>query len=140
LRVPFQSYSAPLLHSKAVLKNYGNNKSYCTFTIVGRLFTAGDFALWNTSIHFTTATNATLLGITVPLWVELGAWLPFCERLSTRFWLGFGLAHAGATLILGTDFPLHPRLSINNLMAIGVGIFYGRYMLVTQHSRLSFNP
>ena len=116
------------------------NKSNIVFPVLGGLFTAGDFALWNTSIHYTTAANATLLGNTAPLWVAIGAWLLFRERLSTRFWLGLGLALAGAALILGTDFLLHPRLGIGDLMAIGTGVFYAGYMLVTQRSRQHFNP
>lgn len=110
------------------------------FPLAGGLFTAGDFALWNTSVNYTTAANATLLGNTAPLWVALGAWLLFRERLSTRFWLGLGLALAGATLILGTDFLLHPRLGMGDLMAIGTGVFYAGYMLTTQRSRQHFSP
>ena len=116
------------------------NKSNIIFPVIGGLFTAGDFALWNTSVNYTTAANATLLGNTAPLWVALGAWLLFRERLSARFWLGLGFALAGATLILGTDFLVHPRLGIGDLMAIGTGIFYAGYMLVTQRSRQHFNP
>src|SRR5258706_9127754 len=37
------------------------------FTRVAGLFTACDFALWNSSLKFTTAANATLLGNTSPL-------------------------------------------------------------------------
>jgi len=114
--------------------------SFLVFPILGGLFTAGDFALWNTSVNYTTAANATLLGNTAPLWVALGAWLLFRERLSLHFWLGLGLALAGATLILGTDFLIHPRLGIGDLMAIGTGVFYAGYMLVTQRSREHFNP
>lgn len=116
------------------------SKSNIIFPFLGGLFTAGDFALWNTSLEYTTAANATLLGNTAPLWVALGAWLLFRERLSARFWLGLGLALAGATLILGTDFLLHPRLGIGDLMAIGTGVFYGGYFLSTQRSRQYFNP
>jgi len=121
-------------------KNCKINRSNIIFPILGGLFTAGDFALWNTAVNFTTAANATLLGNTAPLWVALGAWFLFREKLSGRFWLGLGLALAGATLILGTDFILHPRLGIGDLMAIGTGVFYGAYMLVTQRSRQHFNP
>ena len=116
------------------------SKSNIIFPVLGGLFTAGDFALWNTAVNYTTAANATLLGNTAPLWVALGAWLLFRERLSARFWLGLGLALAGATLILGTDFLLHPRLGIGDLMAIGTGVFYGGYFLATQRSRQHFNP
>ena len=116
------------------------NRHNILFPILAGLFTSGDFALWNTSVNYTTAANATLLGNTAPLWVALGAWLLFREKLNGRFWLGLLLALAGATLILGTDFLLHPRLGIGDLMAIGTGLFYAGYMLVTQRSRQHFNP
>ena len=116
------------------------NRYNILFPILAGLFTSGDFALWNTSVNYTTAANATLLGNTAPLWVALGAWLLFREKLNGRFWLGLLLALAGATLILGTDFLLHPRLGIGDLMAIGTGVFYAGYMLVTQRSRQHFNP
>ena len=116
------------------------NRQNVIFPVLAGLFTAGDFALWNTSVHYTTAANATLLGNTAPLWVALGAWLLFREKLNGRFWLGLLLALAGATLILGTDFLLHPRLGIGDLMAIGTGMFYGGYFLSTQRSRKHFNP
>ena len=116
------------------------NRQNILFPVLAGLFTSGDLALWNTSVHYTTAANATLLGNTAPLWVALGAWLLFGERLNRRFWLGLLLALAGATLILGTDFLLHPRLGIGDLMAIGTGMFYGGYFLATQRSRRHFNP
>ena len=140
----YRVFLSSLLLTPFFLRSYrarrNINRSNILFPMLAGLFTAGDFALWNTSISYTTAANATLLGNTAPLWVAIGAWLLFRERLSTRFWLGLGLALAGAALILGTDFLLHPRLGIGDLMAIGTGIFYAGYMLVTQRSRQHFNP
>jgi drug/metabolite transporter (DMT)-like permease len=116
------------------------NRNNLIFPVLGGLLTAGDFALWNTSVKYTTVANATLLGNTAPLWVALGAWLLFREKLSGRFWFGLWLALAGATLILGTDFLLHPRLGLGDLMAIVTGVLYAGYMLVTQRSRQHFSP
>jgi drug/metabolite transporter (DMT)-like permease len=140
----YRVFLSSLILTPFFLQNYWKDckitRRNIIFPILGGLFTAGDFALWNTSVHYTTAANATLLGNTAPLWVALGAWLLFREKLDGRFWLGLGLALAGATLILGTDFLLHPRLGIGDLMAIGTGMFYGGYFLVTQRSRQYFNP
>ena len=140
----YRVFLSSLLLTPFFLKGYrarrNINRSNILFPVLAGLFTAGDFALWNTSISYTTAANATLLGNTAPLWVAIGAWLLFRERLSTRFWLGLGLALAGAALILGTDFLLHPRLGIGDLMAIGTGIFYAGYFLSTQRSRRHFTP
>jgi drug/metabolite transporter (DMT)-like permease len=120
--------------------NCNINRRNILFPILAGLCTAGDLALWNTSVQYTTAANATLLGNSAPLWVALGAWFLFRERLNGRFWLGLLLALAGATLILGSDFILHPRLGIGDLMAVGTGMFYGGYFLSTQRSRQRFNP
>src|SRR5215207_10970054 len=45
------------------------------FPILAGVFTACDLALWTSSLSYTTAANATLLGNTAPLWVALGTWL-----------------------------------------------------------------
>ena len=110
------------------------------FPILAGVFTAGDFTFWNSSLAFTTAANATLLGNTAPLWVALGAWLIFREKLSGVFWLGLALALAGATLIMGNDFLLHPRLGLGDLMASTAAIFYASYMLSTQRGRQHIDP
>jgi len=140
----YRVFLSSLILTPFFLKTYKQErkitKSNIIYPILGGLFTAGDFALWNTSVQYTTAANATLLGNTAPLWVALGAWLLFREKLTGRFWLGLGLALVGATLILGTDFILHPRLGIGDLMAIGTGMFYGGYFLSTQRSRQYFGP
>lgn len=140
----YRVFLSSLLLTPLFIRNYQKkdkvNRNTIIFPVLAGLFTAGDFALWNTSVQYTTAANATLLGNTAPLWVALGAWLLFREKLNGRFWLGLGLALAGATLILGTDFLLHPRLGIGDLMAIGTGMFYGGYFLYTQRSRIHYSP
>jgi drug/metabolite transporter (DMT)-like permease len=110
------------------------------FPLLAGLFTACDFALWNSSLAFTTAANATLLGNTAPLWVALGAWLIFREKLTRGFWLGLALALTGAILIMGGDFLLHPRLGIGDMMASSAALFYASYMLSTQRGRQYIDP
>jgi drug/metabolite transporter (DMT)-like permease len=108
--------------------------------LLAGIFTALDLALWNTSLSYTTAANATLLGNTAPLWVALGTWLIFKQRLSPTFWRGLAITLFGAALILGTDFLFHPRLGIGDVMAVFTGFFYGIYFLFTEKSRLYFGP
>lgn len=105
------------------------------FPILGGIMTAFDHALWNTSVNFTSAANATLLGNTAPLWVALAAWLIWHERLAARFWSGLALTLGGATAVLSSDFLRHPALGIGDLLAITAGLFYAGYFLVTQRGR-----
>ena len=45
----------------------------------------------------------------------------------------------GAALIMGTDFILHPRFGIGDVMATFTGFFYGGYYLITEKSRAQFD-
>jgi drug/metabolite transporter (DMT)-like permease len=110
-------------------------KEILIFPVMGGLFTALDHAVWNTSVLYTTAANATLLGNTSPLWVALAAWLLFRERLIGLFWGGLALTLSGAAVVLGGDFLLHPTLGVGDLLALSAGIFYAGYFIFTQKGR-----
>ena len=110
------------------------------FPILGGLFTAFDLAFWNNSVLYTTASNATLLGNTAPIWVALVTMFIFRHKLPKGFWLGLTLALGGAALVLGSDFIVHPRLGLGDLMAIAAGFFYAGYLLSTQRGRESLDP
>jgi drug/metabolite transporter (DMT)-like permease len=110
------------------------------FPLLAGLFTACDLVLWTTSLSYTTASNATLLGNTSPLWVALGTWLILKQKLSSAFWRGLAIALLGAALIMGTDFILHPRFGIGDAIATSTGFFYGGYFLFTEKSRTLFDP
>ena len=110
------------------------------FPLLAGIFTALDLALWTSSLSYTTASNATLLGNTAPLWVALGTWLILKQKLGASFWRGLAITMAGAALIMGTDFILHPRFGIGDVMANMTGFFYGGYYLFTERSRVYFDP
>ncbi len=110
------------------------------FPFMAGVFTALDLALWTSALAFTTAANATLLGNTAPLWVALGAWLILKQKLSATFWRGLAITLTGAAIIMGTDFILHPRFGVGDVMAVFTGFFYGGYFLFTEKSRFYFSP
>lgn len=115
------------------------SKAILIFPILGGVLTALDHGFWNTSVIFTSAANATLLGNTAPLWVALFAWLAWKERLKAAFWIGLLLSLAGAAIVLGTDFLRHPTLGIGDILAITAGVFYAGYFLVTQRGRVHWD-
>jgi drug/metabolite transporter (DMT)-like permease len=105
------------------------------FPILGGILTALDHGTWNSSLRYTSAANATLLGNTAPLWVALFAWLVFREKLRGLFWLGLTFALAGAVIVLGSDFIIHPSIGLGDMLAIAAGVFYAGYFLVTERGR-----
>jgi drug/metabolite transporter (DMT)-like permease len=110
------------------------------FPLLAGMFTAFDLTLWTSSIAYTTAANATLLGNTSPLWVALGTWLILKQKLTAGFWRGLAITLMGAVLIMGTDLIMHPRFGVGDAMALFTGFFYGGYFLFTQKSRTTFDP
>jgi len=116
------------------------DKKYMFLPLFAGVFTAFDFALWNSSLKYTTAANATLLGNTAPLWVALAAFFFFREKLRGIFWLGLVIALAGAALVMGGDFLTHPTLGVGDLMASTAAIFYAAYQLITQRGRQYIDP
>ena len=116
------------------------DKKYLAFPLLAGIFTAFDLAFWNSSLKFTTAANATLLGNTSPLWVALFALFIFREKLRGTFWLGLIIALTGAVLVMGSDFLHHPTLGIGDLMASTAAVFYASYQLITQRGRKHIDP
>ena len=115
-------------------------KKFLVFPLLAGIFTAFDFGFWNSSLKFTTAANATLLGNTSPLWVALFALFVFREKLRGIFWFGLILALTGAAFVMGTDFLRHPTLGLGDLMASTAAIFYASYQLTTQRGRKYIDP
>ncbi len=110
-------------------------KAILVFPLLGGIFTALDHGTWNSSLRYTSAANATLLGNTAPLWVALFAWLIFREKLKGLFWVGLALAMGGAVIVLGSDFIRHPSIGLGDLMAMTAGVFYAGYFIVTERGR-----
>ncbi|MGA7733757.1 MAG: DMT family transporter [Chloroflexia bacterium] len=104
-------------------------------TIIAGLFFALDLGFWNTSLLFTSAANATLLGNLSTLWVSLGALVIFHESLKRRFWAGMVIALVGVAIVVGRDVIEHPQLSWGDLLAVLSSTFYAAYILATNRVR-----
>ncbi|MDP3183641.1 MAG: DMT family transporter, partial [Anaerolineales bacterium] len=102
-RLFFAAFMLAPFFAHRCLKNCTLDRTNVIFPILGGLFSALDLAFWNTSLDYTTASSATLLGNTAPLWVALVAMLVFREKLKKDFWLGLGLALCGAALVMSAD-------------------------------------
>ncbi len=110
-------------------------KAILLFPILGGIFTALDHGTWNSSLRYTSAANATLLGNTAPLWVALFAWLVLRQKLKGSFWVGLAFALGGAVIVLGSDFIRHPMIGLGDLLAMAAGVFYAGYFIVTERGR-----
>lgn len=103
--------------------------------VLGGLVFAANIFAWNAALNLTTVANATFLDHTASLWVGLGAWLLFGERLRARYWLGLGVALAGAAILTGLDGFDGSTASIGDLLALAGALMYASYLLLTQRVR-----
>ena len=140
----YRQFFALLILAPFFIKHvYKNNKitaKNLIFPILGGIASGCDLGLWSSSLSYTTASNATLIGNTAPLWVALVGLIWFKERLLRDFWIGLTLTMGGALLIMGSDFLLHPRLGIGDLMALGTSVFFAGYYLATERGRKFLDP
>ena len=102
--------------------------------LAGALF-GTDVAAWTSGVVISGATLPTLFVNTNPLWVGLGAWLIFRERLTPGFWVGLAVAMAGAFIVFGADLSADTPLNQGGLLGLLAGFFYGIYFLVAQRGR-----
>jgi drug/metabolite transporter (DMT)-like permease len=103
------------------------------------VFFGCDLALYNTSVMRTTATTATLFGNNAPIFVGIGSWLIFGRRPQPRFWIGLGLAMAGAAVVMVATARQDSGQGAGDLtgalMAIAAAVFFAGYLLTIERVR-----
>lgn len=103
--------------------------------LLAGLFFAGDLAVWHFSILFTTVANSTLLANLAPIFVTLGAWALFRQRVTRTFLAGMLVAMAGAFVLVGPSFGAGERQLLGDALGVVTAMFYAAYMLAVKHLR-----
>lgn len=97
----------------------------------GILF-GSDIAIWNLSIHYSNATQATLLTNLSPVWVGIGSAVFLHERPGKQFWIGTMLALSGMVILIGPDTFTRMQFDKGFVMAVVSGLLYASYMIVSK--------
>jgi drug/metabolite transporter (DMT)-like permease len=96
-------------------------------------------SIWHWSLRFTPVANATLLVNYAPVWVTLGGWWLFRDRIEKIFLAGLSLALLGATLIVGASFQIRPEQVWGDFLALTASISYAGYLLAVTRLRRDFS-
>jgi len=114
--------------------------------IIGGVFFGLDLAFWNTSVMYTGAAVASILGNNTPVFVAILSWLLLRKRPKLAFWIGLSLSVAGClTIMLGSaSGGSTPVTMYGNLLAIGGSVCFAAYLVTTERVRremdtLTFN-
>ena len=113
---------APTAQTSSIRANLG------VLVLSGVLF-AADVATWHWALGFTTVANATLLGNLAPIWVTIGAWLLFRQRVTRGFVLGLIAAFAGCVILMSRSLELGSDNLLGDALAVSTSFFYGGYFL-----------
>jgi len=111
---------------------------YLRLSMAG-LFFAGDLAVWHWSIRFTSVANATLLANFAPIFVALGGWLFFSQRVGLTFLLGMSTALFGTTLMVGTSWHVSVEHLWGDTLGLVTALFYAGYILSVKRLRGDFS-
>ncbi len=95
--------------------------------LAGLMF-AADLGVWHYSIHYTSVANATLLANLAPVFIALWSLLVWRQRLLGRYWLGLGLALAGAAVLVGANLGRREAL-LGDGLGVLTALFYAAYQL-----------
>lgn len=102
--------------------------------LCGLLF-ALDLGTWHIALQYTNVANATLLGNLAPIWVTLGVWLLFGERVRPLFVVGLTVAIAGCAIVMGRSLSAGADTLVGDALAVLTALFYGGYQLTVARLR-----
>src|SRR6185312_14393198 len=100
-------------------------------------------ALTYWSLHYTTATNTTLLNSTIPIWVMVASWILLKHLPPARALLGFLISLAGVLFIVahghpGTLFTLAPN--VGDLIMLLALFLWGFYAVLLRYRPAELSP
>jgi drug/metabolite transporter (DMT)-like permease len=103
--------------------------------VAAGFFFGGDLIVWHLAINLTSVANATLLPNMAPVFVTLGAWLLWRQRVTGTFLVGLAVAILGAALLIGQSFSLSADNLLGDVLALCTAVFYASYILTTKQVR-----
>jgi len=113
-------------------------KDFLQLALAGLLFT-GDLSIWHWSLQYTTVANSTLLTNITPIFVTIGAWFLFGDRITPGFIAGMALSIGGAALLVRNSVSLSPQHLLGDALSLVAAVFYAGYLLALKHLRKSFS-
>ncbi len=105
--------------------------------LLSGVFFAGDLIAWYWAVTVTSVANGTFLANLTPIFVAVGSWLLFGERLTRSFGIGAALAIGGSLVMMsenwmavsGTHNPW------GDAAAVCAAMFYAGYVLTLSSAR-----
>jgi len=95
------------------------------------------FVTWFTSLRYTSIASSVVIVTTQPVFVVIGSWIFFRERIGRLAMLGGALALFGSFIIGASDFQLDLRAFQGDLLALVAAVLVSGYLLIGRRMRSS---
>ncbi|MGB9079908.1 MAG: DMT family transporter [Desulfuromonadaceae bacterium] len=90
---------------------------------------------WFISLRYTSVASSVVLVTTQPVFVVIGSWLFFRERVSRMALWGGALALVGSFIIGAADFQIGREAFWGDLLALAAAVFVSGYLLIGRRLR-----
>jgi drug/metabolite transporter (DMT)-like permease len=138
------AWALPLMWGWAFIENRSQTKKAAAgsdrwaLALCG-LFFAGDLLALHWAIELTAVANAILFLNAQPIYVALGAWLLFGERVNAGLGVGIAVGITGAVVMLGSSVGFGGDRLLGDGLGIVAGLCYAGFILTASRlcSRLS---
>lgn len=98
-------------------------------------FFAGDLCVWHWSILLTSVANSTVLANLSPVFVVIGAWVLFKERVSRIFLMGLLTALFGVAVLMSESLNVSVKSLTGDALGLCTSLFYAGYLLTVARVR-----
>lgn len=122
-----------LVRSGKTLKKL--SRSDVLLILLSSVFIALHFALWITSLSYTTIASSVVIVTSHPVFVAIISYFLWGERLNRLTILGIVVALVGVVFINYGGFTLNPRAIIGDLMALLAALSMGAYLIIGRQIR-----
>jgi len=99
------------------------------------LFWTGDLVTWHWALKLTSIANASLLTMTGPIFVTIGAWLFLREHIGRGFLLGLIISLAGAAPLVASSIELSREHLWGDAIAMSAAGCFAAYLLAIKQLR-----
>lgn len=138
------AWAFPLMWGWAFIENRRQSKKVAlgndrwALALCG-LFFAGDLLALHWAIELTAVANAILFLNAQPIYVALGAWLLFGERISAGLGVGIAVGLTGAIVMLGSSAGIGGDRMLGDGLGVVAGLCYAGYILTASRLRARFS-
>ena len=111
-----------------------NRRQVCLAAVSG-VFLALHFVTWFTSLKYTSIASSVVIVTIQPVFVVIGSFLFFREKVSRMAMLGGALALSGSFVIGAGDFKIGMQAFVGDLLALAAAVLVSGYLLIGRRLR-----